>query len=136
MEEAMKHDLSMFCTDGWALTPKGILGQGKPHPRSYGTYPKILARYVRDRNVLRLEDAIRKMSSLPAQRIGLPRRGIIKEGMYADIVLFDLEKIQDAATYMDSQQFPIGINYVIVNGTVVIDEGKHTNKLPGKTLRK
>jgi N-acyl-D-amino-acid deacylase len=126
----------MFCTDGWALTPKGILGQGKPHPRSYGTYPKILARYVREKNVLRLEDAIRKMCSLPAQRVGLPKRGSIKEGMYADIVVFDYKKIQDTATYIDPQQFPIGISYVIVNGTIVIEEGEHTNELPGKSLRK
>jgi N-acyl-D-amino-acid deacylase len=135
MEAAMKHPLSMFCTDGWALTPKGILGQGKPHPRSYGTYPKILARYVREKNVLRLEDAIRKMSSLPAQKIGLPNRGLLSEGMYADIVVFDPEKVQDKATYMDPQQFPTGIHYVMVNGTIVIEEGEQTNKLPGKPIR-
>jgi N-acyl-D-amino-acid deacylase len=136
IEIAMKEPISMFCSDAVALTPKGILGQGKPHPRSYGTYPKILARYVREKNVLRLEDAIRKMSSLPAQRVGLPNRGIIKEGMYADIVIFDYDKIQDTATYIDPHQFPKGIYYVIVNGTIVIEEGEHTNKFPGKPLRK
>jgi N-acyl-D-aspartate/D-glutamate deacylase len=136
IETAMKEPISMFCSDAVALTPKGILGQGKPHPRSYGTYPKILAKYVRDRNVLRLEDAIRKMSSLPAQRIGLPKRGLIKEEMYADIVMFDPDKIQDTATYLNPHQFPKGIDYVIVNGTIVIEEGEHTNELPGKPLRK
>jgi len=124
----MRNHLQMFCTDG--LLP------GKPHPRVYGTYPRVLGRYVRGMSVLRLEEAIRKMTSLPAQRIGLTDRGIIREGMYADIVIFDPERVIDKATYEDPLKFPEGVTYTIVNGVIVNERGKHTGKLPGKVLRK
>jgi len=131
----MKSPFQMFGTDGWAVSPKGILSHGKPHPRFYGTYPRVLGRYVRDMGVLRLEEAIRKMTSLPAQKLGLRDRGLLREGFWADIVIFDPEKIMDKATYQNPHQFPEGIEHVIVNGTVVVSGGEHNGALPGKVLR-
>jgi len=132
----MKHRAVMFGTDGYALAPYGILGKGKPHPRSYGTHPRVLGKYVREEKLLTIEEAIRKMTSLPAQRLGLQDRGLIKEGMYADLVIFDPQTVRDKATYTDPHQYPEGIHYVIVNGNIVIEKGKHNGVLPGKVLRK
>jgi N-acyl-D-aspartate/D-glutamate deacylase len=107
---------------------------GLPHPRSYGTFPRILARYVRDEGVLSLEEAIRKMTSWPATRMRLQGRGLLREGFWADVVIFDLDRIQDRATYEDPVLFPEGIDYVLVNGEVVVDEGRHTEARPGHVL--
>jgi len=131
----MKSPLQMVATDAWAVAPYGVLGAGKPHPRFYGTYPRVLGRYVREKKVLTLEEAVRKMTSFPAQKLGLRDRGLILEGMWADIVVFDPAKIIDKATYQNPHQYPEGIEYVIVNGKVVIEKGEHTGVLPGKTLR-
>jgi N-acyl-D-aspartate/D-glutamate deacylase len=108
---------------------------GLPHPRSYGTFPRILARHVRERGVLTLEDAIRKMTSWPATRMRIPERGIIKEGFYADVVIFDLDTIEDRATWTEPTLYPIGIDYVLVNGQVVVDHGRHTGAKPGRALK-
>jgi len=132
----MKHSAVMFGTDGYSLAPYGILGKGRPHPRSYGTYPRILGKYVREEKLLTIESAIRKMTSQPAQKLGLQDRGLIKEGMYADIVVLDPETIIDKATFVTPHQYPDGIQYVIVNGKIVVEKGKHTGALPGKVLRK
>ncbi len=126
----------MICTDGYALAPYGVLRKGQPHPRSYGSFPRVLARYVREQKVLNMEEAVRKMTSLPAQRLGLQDRGLLKPGMFADIVVFDPERIADKATFVDPHKYPEGIEYVFVNGIAVIEKGKHTGKLPGKVLRK
>jgi N-acyl-D-aspartate/D-glutamate deacylase len=107
---------------------------GLPHPRSYGNFPRVIAKYVRERKVLALEEAIRKMTSWPATRMRLDHRGSIKEGLWADAVVFDYDKIQDRATYLEPTLSPDGIDYVIVNGQVVIDHGKHTGARPGKVL--
>lgn len=131
----MTNNLQMVGTDGWAVAPYGILGVGKPHPRFYGTYPKVLGEYVREKGILSLEEAIRKMTSFPAQRIGLRDRGLIREGTWADIVVFDFERVKDRATYQNPHQYPEGIRYVIVNGKVIIDEGENTGALPGRVLR-
>jgi len=131
----MKHPLSMIGSDGWALAPYGVLGESKTHPRSYGTYPRILGKYVREKKVLSLEEAIRKMASLPAQKLGLGDRGMIREGMWADVVVFNPEMVVDKATYENSHRYPEGIEYVLVNGEIVIDEREHTGALPGKVLR-
>ena len=128
------HNAVMVGSDGNSLAPYGDMGKGKPHPRSYGTYPRILAKFVREDKVLTLQEAIRKMTSFPAQKLGLRDRGILKEGMCADIVLFDLAAIQDKATFTDPHQYPSGIEYVIVNGEVVVDEGEHIGTLAGKVL--
>ncbi|MFX1524308.1 MAG: amidohydrolase family protein, partial [Promethearchaeota archaeon] len=127
----MKSQFTMVGTDSWSV-PMGV---GKPHPRFYGTYPRILGKYVREENVLELEEAIRKMTSFPAQTLGLWDRGLIREGMCADIVIFDSDKIIDKATYTDPHQFPDGIHYVIINGEIVVKNKEHTNAKPGKILR-
>lgn len=131
----MKHPLSMIGSDGWALAPYGVLGETKTHPRSYGTFPRILRKYVREKKVLTIEDAVRKMTSLPAQKLGLRDRGILSEGMWADVVLFEPKKVADKATYDDPHRYPEGVPYVLVNGEAVVDEEEHTGALPGKVLR-
>jgi N-acyl-D-amino-acid deacylase len=120
---------------GAADAPGATDGLGLPHPRSYGTFPRILARYVRDRGTLTLEDAVRKMTSWPATRMRLMDRGLVREGMWADLVIFDLDRIDDRATYDEPTLFPTGIDLVVVNGVVVIDEdGRHTGTRPGRVL--
>jgi N-acyl-D-aspartate/D-glutamate deacylase len=109
--------------------------QGRPHPRGYGTFPRIIARYVREAKVLTLENAVRRMTSLPAGKLHLAGRGVLAEGAFADLVLFDYDRIEDTATYQQPHQYPKGIPYVIVNGVVVVDGGQHTGARPGKVLR-
>jgi N-acyl-D-amino-acid deacylase len=132
----MKSNIGMVGSDGSAISPSGILGKGKPHPRYYGTFPRVLGKYVREEKVISLEEGIRKMTSAPAQRLGLADRGLLKEGFKADVTVFDPETILDNATFTDPHRFPSGIPYVICNGVFVIDKGKHTGKLPGRALRK
>lgn len=108
---------------------------GKPHPRLYGTFPKVLAEYVREKNILTIEEAIRKITSFPAQRFGLKKRGFIEEGYVADIVVFDENLIKDHATYGDPKQYPDGIDFVYVNGNLTIDRSRHTSSMSGKFLR-
>ena len=119
---------------GAALVPGTADVLGLPHPRSYGTFPRIIKRYVKERGVLTLPEAIRKMTSWPATRMRLDDRGVIREGMWADVVVFDLERIDDRATYDEPVLYPEGIEYVLVNGRVVIDEGRHTGARPGHVL--
>ena len=135
IKRIMQSSLTMIGSDSWAMAPHGILHVGKPHPRFYGTYPKVLGEYVREKSILRLEEAISKMTSLPAQKIGLLDRGLIREGMWADIVVFDADRVKDKATYEDPHQYPEGIEYVIVNGKMVIIKGKHSGITSGKVLR-
>jgi dihydroorotase/N-acyl-D-amino-acid deacylase len=121
--------------DSQGTAPDGILGQEHPHPRAYGTFPRILRKYVREEKKLRLEDAIRKFTALPAQRMRLSDRGVLKAGLWADVVIFDPETITDRATFENPNQVSEGMKYVLVNGVPVIDDGKATNALPGKVLR-
>src|SRR6266404_3422854 len=121
--------------DSSGTSPEGILGQEHPHPRAYGTFPRILRKYVREEKVLTLEDAIRKMSALPAQRLRLTDRGVLKAGMWADVVIFDPATVRDLATFDNPNQLSEGMDYVLVNGVPVIDEGKMTGALPGRVLR-
>jgi N-acyl-D-amino-acid deacylase len=121
--------------DSPGTSPEGILGQEHPHPRAYGTFPRILRKYVREEKELTLEDAIRKFSALPAQRMRLTDRGVLKQGMWADVVVFDPVTVRDVATFDNPNQFSQGMDYVLVNGVPVIDEGKMTGALPGKVLR-
>ena len=127
---------TMFGTDSWGVAPTGVFGYGKPHPRYYGTYPRILGKYVREEGLLTLEDAIRRMTSFPAQKLGLLDRGLLREGVWADIVIFDPDKVIDKATYLEPHQFPEGIIHVLVNGEIVVENEKQTEKLPGKILRR
>jgi N-acyl-D-aspartate/D-glutamate deacylase len=108
--------------------------RGKSHPRQYGTFPRIIARYVREAKVLTLENAVRRMTSLPAARLHLSGRGLLREGNYADIVVFDYERIEDTATFEVPHQYPKGIPYVIVNGKLVVDKGEHTGMTPGRPI--
>ena len=121
--------------DSSGASPEGILGQEHPHPRGYGTFPRILRKYVREEKKLTLEDAIRKFSALPAQRMRLTDRGVLKAGMWADVVIFDPATIRDLATFENPNQLSQGMEYVLVNGVPVIDQGKMTGALPGKVLR-
>ena len=121
--------------DSSGTSPDGILGQEHPHPRAYGTFPRILRVYVREEKKLTLEDAIRKFSSLPAQRMRLTDRGVLKQGMWADVVIFDPANVRDLATFESPNQLSQGMVYVLVNGVPVIDQEKITGALPGKVLR-
>jgi N-acyl-D-aspartate/D-glutamate deacylase len=130
VERLLTHPYGMVGSDG-SLVGFGI---GGPHPRSYGTYPRILGHYVRERKVLSLEEAVRKMTSFPAQRLGFHRRGLLREGMTADITIFDPDTVIDRATFTDPHQYPVGIEYVIVNGEIVIEKSEHTGARPGQVL--
>ncbi|MFX0143787.1 MAG: amidohydrolase family protein [Candidatus Hodarchaeota archaeon] len=130
----MKGKYHMVGTDGLGIPNRPSLG--KYHPRFYGTYPRILGKYVREEKELTLEDAIRRMTSFPASRLGIPDRGLIKENFWADIVIFDPETILDKATFENPHQFPEGIPYVIVNGIIVVDNNKQKREFPGKVIRR
>jgi N-acyl-D-amino-acid deacylase len=121
--------------DSSGTSPEGILGEEHPHPRAYGTFPRILRKYVREEKKLTLEDAIRKFSALPAQRMRLTDRGVLKQGMWADVVIFDPKTIHDLATFDNPNQLSQGMEFVLVNGMPVIEGGKMTGALPGKVLR-
>ena len=136
LRTVMKHPRAMFCTDGRAVATYGELGTGSVHPRYYGTYPRILGKYVREEKIMSLEEAIKKSTMLPAQKFKLKRRGEIKEGYYADITIFDEEEIIDVATFEKPHQYPKGIEYVIVAGQIVIEKGEHTGNLPGRILNR
>lgn len=125
----MRHPATMIGTDG-------IWSHGKPHPRIYGTYPRILGTYVREEKLLSVEEAIRKMTSLPAQKFGLWNKGLVRAGMDADLVLFDPDTIAERSTFQDPHQYPTGLPYVILNGQVVVDQGQYTGKLVGQVVRK
>ena len=129
----MSSRLSSIISDSGVTAPRA---GGKPHPRAYGTFPRVLGKYVREENLLTLEEAVRKMTSLPAGKVGLNDRGIIKEGLWADIVVFDPITIKDKATFDNPHQYPEGIVYVMVNGQVVVDHGKLTGVRPGKVLKR
>jgi len=123
------------CNDSQGTAPTGLLGKEHPHPRAYGTFPRILRKYVREEGKLSLPDAIRKFSALPAQRLRLTDRGVLKQGMWADVVVFDPATIRDLATFEQPNQLSVGMEVVLVNGVPVIEGGKPTNALPGKVLR-
>jgi len=141
----LQHPAAMICSDGEALAPYGCLNDPPPYfPCAYGEFPGVLERYVRDEPVLTLQEAIRKMTSFPAQRLGLSDRGVLRSGAWADIVVFDLERIHDRATNLYPHTYPFenyphsypeGIEYVLVNGQVVVEKAEHTGALPGVVLR-
>jgi len=132
---ALRHPLVSFCTDSGAMAEDGILSQEKSHPRAWASAPRILGHYVRDEKLLPLEEAVRKMTSLPATRMHLRDRGLLRPGMLADLVGFDPEQIRERSTYADPNHFSEGIPYVAVNGALVVDEGKVTAARPGRILR-
>ncbi len=125
----MRHPSQMFCSDGLRVG-------GHPNPRTYGTYPKVLGQMVRDEKVLPMEQAIRKMTSFPAQRFGLQDRGVLRDGMKADVVVFDPLTVSSTATFENPKQYPLGIEYVFVNGEMVVEQGTHTGATPGRSVRR
>jgi dihydroorotase/N-acyl-D-amino-acid deacylase len=124
-----------ICNDSAGTSPQGVLGLEHPHPRAYGTFPRILRRYVRETHALSLEEAIRKFSALPAARLHLSDRGVLKVGLAADVVVFDEQEIADRATYAAPNQLSVGMRFVLVNGVPVIADGRETQRLPGRVLR-
>ncbi len=132
----LAHPLVGVGSDGSAVAPYGPLAKGKPHPRFYGTFPRALGKYVREEKVVPLEEMIRKMTAIPAAHLGFVRRGMLKVGWAADVCVFDPERIIDKATFTEPAVYPEGIKQVVVNGEVVVDEGRHTGRLPGRVLRK
>ncbi|MEO8433668.1 MAG: D-aminoacylase [Pyrinomonadaceae bacterium] len=132
---ALRAPFVSICTDSGARATDGPLSRSKSHPRGWGSYPRILSRYVRDERLLTLEQAVNKMTGMPASRVGLRDRGLLREGMFADITIFDPQKVQDRATFEMPNQYPTGINYVIVNGRIEVDKGKRTEVLAGRPLR-
>jgi dihydroorotase/N-acyl-D-amino-acid deacylase len=120
--------------DSEGASTTGLLGEQHPHPRAYGTFPRILRKYMREEKKLSLEEAVRKFSALPAARLRLADRGVLKAGMWADVVVFDPETVRDAATFENPNQLSQGMEYVLVNGVPVIDGGKMTGALPGQVL--
>jgi N-acyl-D-amino-acid deacylase len=145
IRQVLQHPLSMIVSDGAAYAPYGVLEAQRPHPRSYGVFPLVFRKYVRGETrkeepsevgekVLTLPEAVRKMTSFPAQKLGLRDRGWVREGTWADLVVFDPLSIEDRATYQAPHQYPRGIPYVLVNGQVVVERGEHTGALPGKVI--
>jgi N-acyl-D-aspartate/D-glutamate deacylase len=122
-------------SDGSAYATEGPLRRGNPHPRNFGTFPRVLGVYARERNLLRLEDAVRKMTSLNAAKLGILDRGLLRAGLFADITIFDPSRVKDRSTYEDPFQYCEGIEYVIVNGQLVLAMGRHTGARPGRVLR-
>lgn len=124
---------SAIISDSWVTSPDS---GGKPHPRAYGSFPRVLGKYVRDEKVLSIEEAVRKMTSMPASKMGIQDRGLLKEGFWADIVIFDPDTIIDRATFQEPHHFPEGIHYVIVNGSAVVEKGRFTQARPGRILKR
>jgi len=133
--EIMQHPAGMIGSDGCAVAPYGLTGSRKVHPRFYGTFPRILGHYVREKQVLTLEQAVYKMTGLPARKLQLKNRGLLQKGYQADIVVFDETQVADTATFENPHRYPTGIHHVLVNGQRVITNGEHTGCLPGKVLK-
>jgi N-acyl-D-amino-acid deacylase len=136
VRHVMRHPLTMFGSDGWVLRPEGPLAEGKPHPRCYGTYPRILGHYVREERVLALEAAVHKATYRPAEKLGLASKGRVQVGADADLVVFDPGTVRDLATYTDPHRFPEGIEHVLVSGEVTIRAGHHSGARAGRVLRR
>ena len=134
MRLVMKQPWTSIGSDGSAVSPDGPTGRTHPHPRYYGTFPRVLGRYVRELNVLTLPEAVKKMTSMNADKIGIRGRGRLREGNWADITIFDANRVIDRATFENPHQYPVGIEYVIVNGAIAVDHDRHTGALAGRVL--
>jgi N-acyl-D-amino-acid deacylase len=135
LKRILAHPLVSVGTDGSSLAPYGPLGLGKPHPRHYGTFPRVLGKYIRQEKILPWETMIRKMTSVAAEKFHFAKRGLVKKGCFADLVVFNPETVLDKATWVEPHRYPVGIEYVLVNGQVVVERGEHTGRLPGKILK-
>jgi N-acyl-D-amino-acid deacylase len=134
MQVVMKQPWTSIGSDGSAVSPDGPTGRSHPHPRYYGTFPRVLGRYARDLKVVTLPEAVKKMTSMNADKIGIKDRGRLREGMWADVTIFDPVTVIDRATFENPHQYPVGINYVIVNGVVTLDNDRHTGALAGRVI--
>ena len=130
----MKQPNGSIGSDTMSLNVEGVLNFGKPHPRGFGSHARFLGRYVRDKQLMPLEEAVRKMTSLPAQKLHMNSRGMLKPGYFADIVVFDADKIIDQATYTEPQQYSAGVEYVVVNGQIALKEGQQTGVCAGQVV--
>ena len=135
MTLALRQPWCSVGSDGSAYAIEGPLRRGHPHPRNFGTFPRVLGKFSRTEGVLRLEEAVRKMTSLNAAKLGIMDRGILRPGFQADVTVFDPETVIDKATFVEPFHYPVGITHVIVNGQRVLDHGQHTGALPGRVLR-
>jgi N-acyl-D-amino-acid deacylase len=135
VDAVISHPLCMIGSDGSSLRPDGPLGRGRHHPRSYGTFPRVLQEYVRERRVLRLEEAVHKMTGQAAAKLRVKDRGLVKPGLQADLVVIDPETVEERSSYEEPYRYPHGIDLVVVNGAVVVRDGEHTGRLPGRVLR-
>jgi N-acyl-D-aspartate/D-glutamate deacylase len=134
MQLILRQPWTSIGSDGSAVNPDGPTGRSHPHPRYYGTFPRVLGRYVRELKTITLPEAVKKMTSMNADKVGITDRGRLKEGMFADVTVFDQDRVIDRATFENPHQFPVGIEYVIVNGQVTIDKGQHTGALAGRVI--
>jgi N-acyl-D-amino-acid deacylase len=124
-----------FNSDAASLAPEGVFLKSSPHPRAYGSFARVLGKYVRDEKVISLQEAIRKLAALPAHNLRVERRGELKQGYFADVVVFDPETIQDHATFVEPHQYATGMIHVFVNGEHVLKDGEHTGATPGRVVR-
>jgi N-acyl-D-aspartate/D-glutamate deacylase len=134
MQLIMQQPWTSIGSDGSAVNPDGPTGRSHPHPRYYGTFPRVLGRYVRELKTITLPEAVKKMTSMNADKIGIKDRGRLKESVFADVTIFDPDRVSDRATFENPHQFPVGIEYVIVNGQLTIDKGQHTGALAGQVI--
>jgi len=138
-EDVVRHAITLpwvsFCSDAASLAPEGVFLKRNPHPRAYGSFARLLGRYVRDEQLIPLEEAVRKLAALPADNLKIDRRGMLKEGNFADVVVFDPMAIQDHATFVEPHQYATGMVHVFVNGTQVLEDGEHTGATPGRVVR-
>ena len=132
----LSHPLGMIGSDGLAISPTGVHGSEQHHPRFYGTYARILGRYVREQSIMSLETAVEKMSGMPAERLGLKDRGRVEEGLVADLAIFDPDTVIDRSTFEDPHQLAGGVPHVFVAGEPVVSDGAHTGARPGRVLRR
>lgn len=136
VEKIISHKKAMIGSDSMCLSTEGILSSGKPHPRAFGTHARVISRYVNEKGLFTIEEAVNRMSHLPAERLGIRDRGLIKEDYFADIIVFDPDEVEDKATYTDPKQYSTGIDTVIINGQAVMLHGKRYEVFPGKVLKK
>jgi N-acyl-D-amino-acid deacylase len=134
LKQVLAYPQAMAASDGSALATTGVLRFGNPHPRNFGTFPRVLGKYAREEKLFDLSEAIRKITALPASALGITDRGLLQLGNYADMVIFDPDKVIDHAIWTAPHQYPEGIRFVVVNGEVVIDENEFTGKLAGRVL--
>ena len=134
-ELVLAHPLGMVCSDGGAYAPYGALSGSSPHPRGYGSFPRLLGHYVRDRKAMALEVAVHKISGLPARKLGMDDRGVLGVGAVADAVVFDPDSVADRATFEDPHQYPVGVAHVVVGGVHTIRDGEQTGRMGGRGVR-